>query len=349
MARPKRTTPWLETRNGIYYAHWYDEQSRQTKRLSLRTSRTDEAEARFAAFLTEGKEIRAPRIGRLTVSRALDDYLAEHVAVNCADYDRQRDAARHLTAHFDDKFIEDIDIPGCRSYADARRRGEIGGGSRRKAKAGSDSTIRRELVVLRAASNHAKKWKRIQSTPSIELPAEKRLGVDDEAPYYTEEELARIFAAVEQIGGETDAFFKLLYYTGARRRSIENLTRPQVKMANRQLHLQPAGKRSTKKRQPIVPILRAMEGPVSWLLDNGGAVRLFVTPDFYRTYREICEGLDLGERTNPHIMRHTRITHLLQAGKSIYDVGRLVGDTVATIERVYGHHSVERLAGNLED
>jgi integrase len=44
----------------------------------------------------------------------------------------------------------------------------------------------------------------------------------------------------------------------------------------------------------------------------------------------------------------SRATHLLQAGASIYDVAKLLGDTTATVERVYGHHSCESLGKNLD-
>jgi len=59
---------------------------------------------------------------------------------------------------------------------------------------------------------------------------------------------------------------------------------------------------------------------------------------------EPMRSLGLGDKANPHILRHSRATHLLQDGVSIYDVARLLGDSVQTIERVYGHHSPDYLA-----
>jgi integrase len=41
---------------------------------------------------------------------------------------------------------------------------------------------------------------------------------------------------------------------------------------------------------------------------------------------------------SPNILRHTCITWLLQADYSCWEVGKFVGDTEATIQRVYGHH-----------
>lgn len=350
MARPKRTTPWLARRNETYYAFWYDERSRETKRISLRTCDTGEAEARFAEFLLNGRDIRQNRAKGLTVSQAIDDYLLEHVAKHCADGARQEDAAAHLKAFFGDRLIETVDVPLSQEYAIARSFGIIGGGKRRKIREGSPATIRRELNVLVAAANHARWMKRTTAVVQVDLPPERRLGPDDEAPYYTVEELDRIFAAADEIGGEIVPFVRLLYYTGARRRSIENLTRDRVKVREKRIILQEPGKRTTKKRQPIVPILKVMAPWVDALLLTGGERRLFECSDFYRPYVALAKKAGIEkERRHPHIMRHTRATHLLQDGKSLYDVARLLGDTVSTVERVYGHHSADHLANALED
>ncbi len=348
MPRPKRDVPWLEWRDGVAYAFWYDGAERKTKRLSLRTRDGREAQARFAAFLVEGDAIIAPPKDELTVERALDDYRREHVEAHCADPRRQEDAIVHLKAFFGDRPLAAVDIPSSRKYADARRKGVIGVESRRsgKSRCASDGTIRRELNVLMAASNHAKSWKRLTEMPSIEMPIERRLGVDDEAPYFTKAELAALLAGAT---GELRHFIDLAYWTGARRASIEDLTRPQVRWEQRRIHLQTPGKVATKKRQPIVPILAEMEPALKALWDaSTHRDRLFVMGDFYRPFRELCEGVGLGDRSNPHMLRHTRATHLLQDGVSLYSVARLLGDTVATVERVYGHHSHEHMTQELE-
>jgi integrase len=347
MARPKRKTPWLEWRDGIAYANWYDDIARRTKRLSLRTTDSDEAQARFAEFLLNGHEIRNQRPkGALTVRQALDHYLKEHVYKKCVAYERQEQAIAHLKEFFGDRPLATIDVPLSREYAAARAAGEVNGGKKRRVKVISPSTVRRELNVLVAASNHAIWMKRTTEGVSVDKPKEKALGQDDEAPCYTRDELARIFAAAETLGDDMELFVKLLYYTGARRRSIEHLEREQVKLPERRILLQKPGKRATKKRQPIVPILSNMVPLVERLLETGGPRRLFKDSDYYRPYRRL---LALAEVTapgklHPHVMRHSRATHLLQDGKSIYDVARLLGDTVATVDRVYGHNSAEHLA-----
>lgn len=381
MARPKREVPWLGRRGDTYYAFWYDAEAGETKRQSLRTKAGREAQDRFAAWLVEGTA-KPSGDAKLTVERALDDYRREHVALHCADPGRQEDAIAHLKAFFSDCPLAAVNIQMSRAYAEARRKGLVGGGKRRFRRGeddslvtGSASTIRRELNVLVAASNHAKRWKRTTVDISVEMPPERRLGPDDEAPYFTREEFAKLretakAAADREIIDEIErsmkkrrkgvryvekftyrelaAFIDLAYYTGARRRSIEDLTLAQVKWDQKQIVLQPAGKRTTKKRQPIVPILPEMEGTLKELVDTatrrGRGKRLFLSADLYRPFRNLCAKAGIEGRDHPHVLRHTRATHLLQAGVPIYDVARLLGDTLVTIDRVYGHHSQQRLA-----
>ena len=184
--------------------------------------------------------------------------------------------------------------------------------------------------------------------PIIELPAAQSAGQDDEVAYYSRGELALLFAAADAVGGEIAHFVRLLYLTGARRGSLEGLRRAQVQWEQRRILLQPPGKVATKKRQPIVPILRAMVEPLRALWDATPNDRLFVRGDFYVPYRALCESIGLADKANPHTMRHTRASHLLQEGKSIFDVAKLLGDTVGTIEKTYGHHSASYLAGVLD-
>lgn len=279
------------------------------------------------------------------MTQALDDYCEEHRVV---DDIRRKVIVRHLKAFFGAANVDSIDIPRSREYAEARRSSRIGGGPHREATPAKEATIRRELGVLSAAARHAYRWKRITTLPSIERPKVGGISQDDEVPYYTHDELRRIFAAAEEIGGEMEWFVKLLYHSGARRGSIETLTRSQVQWHANRIILKPAAKKSTTKRQPIIPILKAMVEPLRALCDASERERLFERAIFYRPYRKMMVSLGMANRAHPHCMRHTRATHLLQSGKSIYDVARLLGDTIGTVERVYGHHSAGYLADALD-
>lgn len=337
MGRQVVSVPRLRTREGRYYVVWYDAPTRQTKKRSLGTTDAIEAKKAFARFLLEDPEaLQSQGPQALTVERALRDYLREHVKEKVADETRQMNAIDHLIEHFGSKPISEIDIPATRGYVRARLEGKIGGGKRRKDKTGSVATVRRELNVLVAAANHERKWKRLMVMPIIELPAEERPDGDEEIAFFEKPVLDKLMAAAE---GELRHFVRLAYYTAARRRSIENLTAEQVKLFRRQITLATPGKARTKKRQPIVPIFDEIVPDVAALVGEHPIGRLFVTTSFYRPFMALCRSLDLPEPHHPHMLRHSRATHLLQDGKDIYDVAGLLGDTVATVENAYGHHS----------
>ncbi len=347
MPRAPREIPWLEQRNGVYNVRWYEpptaaERQRnpqakgQTKRLGLRTRDPGEAQTRFAAFLATGYH-KATADGQLTVAAALDQYDREHVDKRVVDKQRARQAQRYLTEFFGDTPLTAIGIPECRTYTEARTGGKINGG------AVSASSARRELVTLRAAAHHALRWKRIamNEMPTFELPPEDDDG--QAARWFTKDELDRLLSHAE---GRTRDFVVLAYGWGARRESVAQLEVRQVQLEKGLVNLQKPGQQVTKKRRPIVPIFPSQREVVERLISEAGDGWLFGKGySCYRPFRELCEACGIDEeRRNPHMLRHSRATHMLMDGESIYKVARLLGDTVATVERVYGHYSPEYLA-----
>jgi len=351
--------PRLEKRNDVWNIVRYlpskePGKKGRTQRIGLRTRDDREAQIKFASFLTEGFEQidRARGNAGITVSEALDNYYKEHVKVNVADQVRQENAIRHLKEHFGSISLSAIDIPACRGYAEVRRQGSIGGGRRKKGtlKKGSDSTIRRELGVLKAAAGHALRWKKITlaEMPTFEMPAENDDG--QEAPWLTKAEIEKLlaFAAMLDTPGTQMLrdFIVLTYWWGARRGWVEQLQVSQVNLSTGRVNPYKPGQKVTKKRRVPMPIydaqrpvlerLVAGKKPDDWLFGP--------TVDFYRPFRELCEACKFGDRSNPHILRHSRATHMLMADEGIYKVARLLGDSVKTVERVYGHHSTEYLA-----
>ncbi|WP_374308986.1 tyrosine-type recombinase/integrase [Methylocella sp.] len=145
----------------------------------------------------------------------------------------------------------------------------------------------------------------------------------------------------------------MAYFTAARRASIETLHVAQVALESGRITLRKAGERTTTKRRPIVPVHSRLKPTLERLVAGAGTHKGYLFPqpvDFYRPFHKLCEAQGIGpERANPHVLRHSRATHLLMHGVSIYDVERLLGDSVATVERVYGHHCPDHLAAVIDD
>jgi integrase len=164
-------------------------------------------------------------------------------------------------------------------------------------------------------------------------------------------------------------FIVLAYDSASRRNAIEEMTVSQVNLRNGTVNLrnpgETANQRRSKKRRPIVPIDKPADKHP--LLQAGHSARKvyerrlaevrelvvtgeMLTPwvlgdnkDMYFPFRNLMESIGLGHKRNPHILRHSRATHLLMAGESIYDVAKLLGDTIETVEKIYGHYSPEFL------
>jgi integrase len=351
VARPQRKEKfWLVERNGVYSVAWYDEALQRTKRQGLRTRDRDEANLLLHDFAQKGEAVHSPdgRDAGLTCSAALDDYFREHVAKNVEDKVRQEIAIRHLKAYFGDMLLKRVDKAMCRGYAEARKVGAIGTGKGKGAnRKGADSTIRRELAVLRSAANHARGEKRIglNEMPTFELPAEPK--VQQEEGFYSKFQIATLIFMAE---GDLRDFILLAYAWGARRASVEKLHVDQVFLERGYVNLLKPGARETSKRKPRVPITPTIRAALAaryakakagngWLFGSEGV-------DFYKRFNEHATALGY-DLAHPHALRHSRATHLLMDGHDEYKVARLIGDTVETLRRVYGHHSTEYLAEGL--
>lgn len=353
MARHRRQDPWLEKRDDVWYAHWYDAESKRTKRKTLDTGDHALAATRFAEFLVRGPDNPDARGGipgvKATVAQVLDWYEKDHLDApeGPVAADRQRFAIVALKAFFADIAVQDVTIDKSRAYRVARVRGL-------QTRPVGDSTVRRELGVLVAAANHALAWKRIKpdEMPSVELPTEAAAG--EKKPWLTKAAIRLIFDKAE---GDLLDFCRFTYYWASRRDAVERLRRVQIDLQHGTADLHPPGARRTKKRKPIVPIYpeirpaleRRMERTNDYLFPScGRADRPYA--EFYTAFKKLCESHGIaavdgaGDTPWPHLLRHSRATHMLMDGESIYKVAKLLGDTVQTVERVYGHHCVEFLA-----
>jgi integrase len=289
--------------------------------------------------------------------------VTEHVSKKVVDRNRAEGVAALLKRWFKNTPLEEVDIPACRAYAAARMKGELVSPIGRKDGAGkggrpvTESTARRELGVLAAAAGHAARWKRIGPAakpvtpmPSIELPP----GGAPRTVFLTKEELARV---IDAASGRLKDFIMVLYYTAARRRSVERLTRFQVDLRAGTINLtsptESDNERRSKKRRPTVPI----DAKIRPIIDRLYAESKLANnewlwgddKDMYGEFSDHMIALGLANKKHPHVLRHSRATHLLQAGKSIYTVAKLLGDSVATVDRVYGHHALDDLAVDLAE
>ena len=357
MARPKPEFPKLTQRNGIYQASWYDAARRRTRRVSLGTREAEEAKARFAAFLTGDLPglSRRPDAGdadeeitiRSVVSIA-NAYEEEHVKKRIVDPDRQIYALKNIKSYFGDADIATLEEDDFEDYARARAAGEVGGKQLNgKLRPGHAGTVRKEISAFRAAVNHAVKRKRIDSrqTPVWWLPDVPEIRCDK---WLTTEEIDKLLGAATST--RVERFIQLAYWTAGRKTPVLHLQANRVDLESGMIDLHPPAWKRTKKRNAIVPIMGDLEPMLSMLMlfKMGDEYLLDVTDDIRKPFEATVKAAGLSERgVTPHWLRHSRATHLLQKGKPIFHVAGLLGDTMATVESVYGHHCPSNLKAAL--
>lgn len=281
----------------------------------------------------------------LTVSEILDFYYFEHIVKKAVARRRAEYAIEALKRHLGNQRIYDIDIPVCRGYCEKRKKDGVG-----------SSTARRELGVLQAASRHCTKWRRLKrdDLPSIELPPEGK----SKKVWLFKDELNTLLEVASTADRRVFRFLQLAYHTGSRKEAIECLRWSQVDLVSRRIDLQGPEMEITKKRRPIVPISEAMNSELQSLHDRAVTDFVLVTdadirPAFDKITRlsglEVLKksGLRESGRLTPHVLRHSRATHLLQSGKSPWVVSNLLGDSLSTVLRVYGHACPDYLAETL--
>lgn len=275
----------------------------------------------------------------ITIKEALSHYCKEKEA-NLVDQKRLNIAVKHLNTHIGNTKLKDVDVLICRKYIEKRPV--------------SDATVARELGVLKAASFHAKKWKLIKydEMPTFEIPS----NLPKREIWLHRDEVTTLFAKAEK-NEILYVFINLLYVTASRRSAIEELEWSQVDFNRKIIHLNKPGQKVTNKRRPTVP-MGTLYPMLKRLYDKRATGYVLGRKmDRYRQFMELLDksgllyvkerdGRPAGKIT-PHILRHSRATHLLEAGMSIYNVAQLLGDNPLTVQKVYAHACTSTLEQEL--
>lgn len=327
----KRNIPRLEERDSFYYARWYDEKTKTAKRHSLRTKDESTARIRLITFIEH-----FTGINPLWVREILKCYIDNNPDI--VDLSRLRSSVKALTAFMGNRTITSIDVPLCREYAEKR--------------GVSPATIARDLGVLKAAANFAVKWKviRVDQLPVIEMPK----SLPKRETWLLRDELETLKDNADDV---MYAYIRIMYYTGSRKRAIETMEWSQVDFNRKTISLAKHGERKTNKRRPTVP-MGDLEEMLQFMYDNReNDFVLGSTKDLAYKFKQLakeCGLLNLKARDGrpegkltPHLIRHSRATHLLEKGVSIYTVAKLLGDNVSTVETVYGHVTLSSMADQL--
>lgn len=350
MVRTSRNPYLALSEAGTYEIRWSDHG--RSRRRATGTRDREQAEKILAHFIIlkdRGELDVTPRPAAMLTSEILQAYRDEHVETKVASKETADFIITRLKAYFGAMAAQDITPQHIDSYITDRRTGKIG-------KRAKNSTIQRDLTVLRAAMNYAVKKRRIalSETPLIENlpqpPAKDRWLRRDEAD--TLLAAASMHYTAGAWGYEPDkplprvyVFIAIALATAARRGAILELQVDQIDLKQRRIHFNPAGRAQTNKRRVAVPISdwlwpiikRAVaEGPSEGSLLGAAPIRA--------VFEGAVERAGL-KGVTPHTLRHTWACWAAQAGVSLYEIAGVLGDSLTTVQNNYLHHCPDHLRG----
>lgn len=338
--------------NGVYYIHWSED------RRSKRQSTGEKEEVAAQIYLGEWLKGEAADRDGLTPSYQVSDlwtlYNERHVEKNCVDTTASNTCWNNLKVHFGALTLAAITQPDkdgvdkIEEYILLRQEGEIG-----KCEA-APGTIRGELARLKACFNWCADAKRkiigVADVPVFDLPPDSR----PRDRWLRAPEIQKLMTTAAEMRPETrlsrvERFLWLALETSARLTAILELTWDRVDFELNTINYNVPGRRRTKKRRVVVPIssslrpilLRAHEERETELVcDN-------LSLSIWRGVKAVAKRAGI-EGVSPHVLRHTAATHMLRRGVPIWQVAGVLGNTVAMVEKIYGHHVPDAGASAVE-
>jgi integrase len=198
-----------------------------------------------------------------------------------------------------------------------------------------------DLKTLRAACNHwSREYAQLVPAPVVWKPQEGR----PRERFLTHSELARLLHAARHVQ-HLRRFILLAYYTGSRPGTILRLQWSQIDIPNGVMaRIRPGEAADAKKRAPPVRLgKRILSHLRRWKrLDNGSVSYLChyegrPVDDPHASWARVTKAAGL-EGVTRHTLRHTRATHLMQAGVDVWEAAGFLGMTVKTLETTYAKH-----------
>jgi integrase len=242
----------------------------------------------------------------------------------------------NLLRYFGTKPASSITARECRAYAATK----------------TAPAAAQDLKVLRAACNHwSKEYAAIAPPPVIWKPKEGR----PRERWLTRNELARLLQAARSVP-HVRRFILLAYYTGSRPGVVLRLQWDQVDLSKGVMaRIRPGEAADAKKRAPPVRLgKRILSHLRRWKRIDNGTVSFLChyegrpVDDPHASWARVTKAAGL-EGVTRHTLRHTRATHLMQAGIDVWEAAGFLGMTVKTLETTYAKHhpSFQEKAANV--
>jgi len=245
---------------------------------------------------------------------------------------KERQLRQHLVPFLAAKSLNTIESFDVERYKKARR-----------SEGAAKATVNRELATLSHLLNRAVEWKWIKSK-SVKIT---RFKEDNQRIVYLADDqcAALLEAAASDHNENVHAFVMVGLHTGMRHAEILAIRREDVDVGKRVIWIPQA--KAGAREQPITRELAEYLGKPMKMLPPG-CEWLFPSPasatGHVHTIRKAFlrsverAGLDPDQIT-PHTLRHTAVTHLVQAGVDLPTVQRISGHKTLSMVARYAHQS----------
>lgn len=321
--------------------------------------RTEAREGRLG--LPKGRKV------GVTFSAAANLYLEELARSGGKDIENKKTILdRHLVRFFGAKPIDRIESSDIERYK-AFRLGETTrvGGDRKTGKGGrikpvAKATVHREVAVLSHLLGKAVEWKWIKAKPST-----KGFKLDNaKLDYLTGDQVQRVLeTAKKDQSFEIYPFLLVATATGMRLTEILSVRWEHIDLDRRLIHIPKA--KAGARDQPITkslaeylsgrieqmrpdPCPEIQWKPMGWLFPsprNSAEHMVAIQKPFRRVIANA--GLD-PSRITRHTLRHTAITHLVQAGVDLPTVQRISGHKTLQMVSRYAHQNAAHIENAMD-
>lgn len=303
LSRQSRSPAWCRT--------WFDRDTGQTKRASLRTEDLHEAQERLKEWFIEQHRPKDAALTDITLAQVLTNYWNDHGS-KLASASSIKVSCRYWIEYWADSVV--ADITGIRAqegfHAWLREKGL------------ADPTINRTVMVGKAALNRAWQNGEISSVPKL-----MSLTVSERPPKGRPLSIEEVRLLLENAQSERlYRFILLMLGTASRPDAIRELTKEQCDLETGLIHLNPPGRKQTKKYRPTVRmpdqlrsiIEQAEPGPL--ITYRGKPVA-----SLKGGWRRLRETTGLDDQVQPYSLRHTMARHLRASGVPAWEVAAQLG------------------------
>lgn len=302
-----------------------------------------EAEGKLREYLAEKFE---PKRGGRSTDITIGDIICVYIDEKSAGTARPKETAAalgRLNEFFGMMTVSEIRGKTCRSYVDHR---------------GNQGGARRDLEVLRAATNYYHAENTLDMLPKITLPTK---GTPRER-WLSRKEVADMIRAARKLKqcGHIIRLLMIGVYTGTRLTAMlglqwmPNTSGGWVDLDKGVLYRKAQGERvaHNKRKTPvrIPPRLltflhywKAADAKIDKARPTLHVINYYgakvIKP--HKAFRAVRAEAGLGEDVIPHVLRHTRGTWLANAGIDVQEASASLGITTDEFERTYLHNDPE--------